>query len=130
MGKCKECEFCFPGVETEFVCADAHYGEDISNSLEEDKDCYTEGLDAFIENCRKKEEYYVFPKFVKDLDVDGRKRIEFVDLDENVLSIKFSKAKKSIGEVKVIKKKFEDCFLLEVKFSEELFKHGKYVVIK
>jgi len=58
-GKCKDCEFCFPHEEYGFVCADANYGENISNSLEEVKDCYSEGLDAFIERS-KKEEYHLY----------------------------------------------------------------------
>jgi hypothetical protein len=42
-GKCKDCEFCFPHEEYGFVCADAHYSENIADSLEVVEDCYSEG---------------------------------------------------------------------------------------
>ena len=43
-GMCKDCEFFFPREEFGFLCADAHYGENIADSLEVVKDCYSEGL--------------------------------------------------------------------------------------
>jgi hypothetical protein len=59
-GKCRDCEFCFPHEELGFMCADAHYGENISDSLDKVKVCYSEGLAAFIER-RKKEEIPFIP---------------------------------------------------------------------
>lgn len=42
-GKCCDCEFCFPD-KNGFVCADAHYGENITDSLDQKKTAIQKGL--------------------------------------------------------------------------------------
>lgn len=49
-GVCEDCEFCFPHGDG-FVCADVHYGKDITEELSEIKDCYSEGFEAFVRRC-------------------------------------------------------------------------------
>jgi len=78
-GNCKDCVFCFPNEEHGFVCADANYGENISGSLEEIKDCYSEGLDAFIERSPKEEIPLIPGTKLVQLKIDGRKQIGVTD---------------------------------------------------
>lgn len=53
-GVCEDCEFCFPN-EGGFVCADAHYGKDVTKELLKVKECYSEGFEAYV---RRQKAYF------------------------------------------------------------------------
>ena len=78
-GMCKDCEFFFPREEFGFLCADAHYGENIADSLEVVKDCYSEGFDAFIERSKKEDVSFLPGTKLSQIKIDGRKQIELRD---------------------------------------------------
>lgn len=129
-GKCKDCEFCFPHEKFGFVCADANYGEDISKSLGEIKECYSEGLDAFIERSKKEEVLFIPGITLSQLKLDGRKCIQITDQEGKTISIKASKAKKLFPEIELERALFEEAFVVRAIFNEEPFDGGKYLVVK
>lgn len=120
-GKCKDCEFCFPHEEYEFVCADAHYGQNISSSLEEIKECYSEGLNAFIERNKKEEIVFIAGITLKQLRVDGRKKIDLTDHEGKVLRIKASYAKKLMPDLEIERRILDGVFLVNAVFDNGLF---------
>ena len=94
--KCKDCEFCFPHDEFGFVCADAYYGEDISDSLDKVKDCYSESFGSFMERSEQEEKLFVPGTKLSQIKLDGRKQIELIDQEGKVIRIKASNAKKML----------------------------------
>lgn len=129
-GKCQDCEFCFPNEEFGFVCAGDNYGEDISKSLDEIKECYSEGLHAFIARCEKEEAVLAPGTTLSQLKLDGRKRIEITDQEGKMINIKASKAKELFPEMEVERALFEDAFVVKAIFNKEPFNGGKYLMIK
>lgn len=128
-GKCGDCEFCFPHPQYSFVCADVHYDQNISNSLEEVKDCYTEGFDTFVTRCE--EEAIIFDEGTKliELKIDGRKNIELLDQKNKIISIKASVAKKMFPEIQVYKQKFDYQYEVLAIFDEKPFQGSRLLVI-
>jgi hypothetical protein len=129
-GKCKDCEFCFPHEEYGFVCAGSNYGENISGSLKQIKDCYSEGLDAFIKRTKKEEIPFIPGTKLGQLKIDGRKLIEVTDQEGKMIRIKASNAKKMMGDVEIERIQFGDTYLVRAIFDRELFGEKKYLVIK
>jgi len=129
-GKCIDCEFCFPHEDYGFVCASANYGKNISDSLEEIKDCYSEGLDAFIERSEREEISFDANTRLDQLKIDGRKQIELIDQEGKTIQIKTSKAKKFFGDVSIQCLKFENCYVVNAVFDKEIFNGGSYLVIR
>lgn len=129
-GKCRDCEFCFPHDEFGWICAGDNYGEDISKSLDIEKPCYSESLEAFIK--RSKQEEVVFLPGIKlaQLKIDGRRVIFLVDKEGKKIRIKFSTAKKIFGEIKILKLQSQEEYLLDTVFNNELFNGGSYIVVK
>jgi hypothetical protein len=125
---CRYCEFCFPEDNECYICADANYGKDISETLDVVKTCYSEGLEAFIE--RSNQEAVIVNTPLSQIKIDGRKRLDLVELEGKTLSVKTSKAKQLLGDVVVLKVMFEDTYDVKDVFSNELFKGGRYLVIK
>lgn len=126
---CRYCEFCFPDEKLEFVCADKFYGESVKDSLNEVKECYSEGLEAFI-NRTKRESVPMINTTISQLKLDGRKRIELTDSEGKTISIKSSKARELFTDVIVKKMIFEDTYEVEAIFNNEMFQGGKYLIIK
>ena len=116
-GKCKDCEFCFPHEEYGFVCADAHYGENIADSLEVVKDCYSEGLDAFIERSKKEEIPFIPGTKLSQIKIDGRKQIELRDQEGKGIRIKASNAKKMMPDIEIERLMFDDTYLVSLNFQ-------------
>ena len=52
-GPCKTCEFCFPGEDGGYVCADAHYGEKVDINDATERDCWSIGLDEYVRRRQK-----------------------------------------------------------------------------
>jgi len=129
-GKCLDCEFCFPHDEFGFVCADVHYGKNISTSIEEMKDCYSEGLDAFIERTKQNEIPFIPGIRLSQLKIDGRKQIELTDQEGKTIRIKASNAKKMMPDIEVERIQFEDTYVVKGTFSNEPFGDGRYLIIK
>lgn len=127
---CSYCEFCFTDDKGHYICAGDDYGKDISETLDVEKDCYSEGLEAFIERSDREAITVIANTTLSQLKIDGRKRIEIVDLEGKTLSVKTSKAKELFGDVVVLKVRFEDTYDVKAVFSNELFQGGKYLVIK
>lgn len=127
---CRYCEFCFPDDKDRYICNDAHYGEDVTETLDVVKNCYSEGVEAFIERSDKEAVHVIGNTTLSQLKIDGRKRIYLVDLEGKTLSVKISKAKQLLGDVVVFKVMFEDTYDVKAVFSNELFKGGRYLVIK
>lgn len=125
---CRYCEFCFPDDKERYICADAHYGEDVSDTLDVVKDCYSEGLEAFTERSEQEAVHVNTP--LSQIKIDGRKRIYLVDLEGKTLSVNTSRAKKLFPDVVVLKISLEDTYNVKAVFSNEVFKGGRYLVIK
>lgn len=128
--KCRDCEFCFPHEEFGYVCAGDNYGENISATLDDNKQCYSEGLDAFINRVKQEEIIYIPNTRLGQLKIDGRKQIELTDIEGKTIKIKASKAKEIFGEVVLIKNRFDDEYLVDATFNNEMFKGGRYLIIK
>ena len=129
-GKCKDCEFCFPHEEYGFVCADVHYGENVSDSLEEVKDCYSEGLDAFIERSKKEEVPFLPGTKLSQIKLDGRKQIELRDKEGKGIRIKASNAKKMMPDIEIERLMLDDTYLVRAVFDPKPFNGGKYLIVK
>ncbi|HAW07862.1 MAG TPA: hypothetical protein DCW42_01635 [Bacteroidetes bacterium] len=121
-GKCADCEFCFPHDEFGFVCADDNYGENISNSLNEIKDCYSEGFDAFVERSERQSISFIPGTRLSQVKIDGRKQISLIDQEEKTIRIKASIAKKMMPDIEVERMLFEDTFVIKGTFNFESFK--------
>ena len=128
--KCKDCEFCFPHDEFGFVCADAYYGEDISDSLDEVKDCYSESFAAFMERCRQEEIPFFPGTKLSQIKLDGRKKIELIDQEGTVISIKASNAKKMMPDIEVERIIFQDTYQVKTIFDSKPFNGRQYLIIK
>ena len=129
-GKCKKCEFCFPHEEYGFVCAGANYGANISGSLKEIKECYSEGLDAFIERSKKEEIPFIPGTKLGQIKIDGRKQIEVTDQEGKIIRIKASNAKMMLRDIEIERIQFGDTFVVRAIFDRELFGENKYLIIK
>ena len=129
-GTCIDCEFCFPHDEFGCVCAGDNYGEDISKSLDMEKPCYSEGIEAFVKRSQQEEVVFLPGIKLSQLKIDGRRAILIVDKEGKTIRIKFSTAKKIFGEVKVLKLQFEEDYLLDTVFNNDLFEGGNYIVVK
>ncbi|PHO07899.1 hypothetical protein BFT35_03965 [Thermoanaerobacterium thermosaccharolyticum] len=127
--KCRDCEFCFQHDEFGYVCAGDNYGENISDSLDVEKPCYSEGLGAFINRAKQEEIIYIANTKLAQLKIDGRKMIELIDKDGKTIIIKASKAKKIFGDVEVLKRLFDDEYIVDAVFNSEMFKNGKVIKI-
>lgn len=127
---CRYCEFCFPEDKERYICADVNYGKDVSETLDLVKNCYSEGLEAFIERSDQEAVTVIGNTTLSQIKIDGRKRIDLVDLEGKTLSVKTSKAKKIFPDVVVLKVMFEDTYDVKAVFSNELFKGGRYLVIQ
>ena len=53
--KCKGCEFCMVDSNGDRVCGDVNYGQVITESVNDHKQCYSEGLYDFIKRMQKLE---------------------------------------------------------------------------
>jgi hypothetical protein len=127
--KCRDCEFCFPHDEFGYVCAGDNYGENISDSLDIEKPCYSEGLKAFINRAKQEEVIYIANIKLSQIKIDGRKMIDLIDREGKMIIIKAAKAKKLFGDVVVLKRLFEDEYMVDLVFNNELFKNGKVIKI-
>lgn len=127
--KCRYCEFCFPHEEYGYVCAGESYGEDISKTLDLEKDCYSEGLEAFIKKTKGKEIVFISTTLAQ-LKIDGRKKVELTDKAGKTISVKASLAKELFGEIVVLRKRFEAEYEVDAVFNNEMFKSGNYLILK
>lgn len=127
--KCRYCEFCIPDSDNGFVCADKFYGESVKDSLEEIKECYSEGLEAFIARSEK-EVVPMINTTLKQMKLDGRKNIVIKDQEGKSIRLKVSKAKELMPDIKIIKMLFEGEYEADVVFNSEPFNGGNYLVIQ
>ncbi|MCB2305605.1 hypothetical protein LGL08_00050 [Clostridium estertheticum] len=127
---CRYCEFCFSEDKDCYICADVNYGKDVSKTLDVVKDCYSEGLEAFIKKSDQKAVHVIGNTTLSQLKIDGRKRIYLVDLESKTLSVNTSKAKKLFADLVVLKISLEDTYDVKGVFSNELFKGGRFLEIK
>ncbi|MBU3214788.1 hypothetical protein LL033_08190 [Clostridium estertheticum] len=125
---CRYCEFCFPDDKERYICADFNYGKDVSETLNVVKACYSEGVEAFIE--RSDQEAVTVNTTLVQLKIDGRKRIYLVDLEGKTLNVNTAKAKKLFPDLVILKINLEDTYNVKGVFSNEVFKGGRYLVVK
>jgi hypothetical protein len=128
--KCRYCEFCFPNEESGYVCAGDNYGENISETLDVEKSCYSEGLEAFIERSKQEEIIYVPNMKLAQIKINGRKQIQLTDKEGKTIRTKASKAKEIFKDVVVLRNRLGDEYLVDAVFNREMFKDGKYLIIK
>lgn len=129
MEKCKDCEFCFENKD-EYICVDAFYGQDITVSIESEKECYSESFDTFYKRINSDE--FIYPKNTKleSLKIHKSKRIYIYDLNKKIISLKFKHAIEMFKDVDVIRNLGFDDYLVKCFFDEELMKGSNYLVIK
>lgn len=128
--KCLDCEFCFPHEDFGYVCSGDNYGEDISKTLEIEKDCYSEGLEAFIKSSKQEEIVFLPEVKIAQLKIDGRKNIELIDKEGKIIEIKFSTAKSIFGDIEILRKQFDDVYLVNAVFNEEPFNGSRFLIIR
>lgn len=128
-GVCRNCEFCFPNEKLGFICADKNYGQPINDSLDEVKDCYSEGFEAFCERLDEEAIHYD-NKPLKDIKIDGRKLILLQDREGKTIEIKASKAKKELGDIPVTRVIDGDTCEVNVVFDNKIFCGEKYIILK
>ncbi len=129
VGKCCDCEFCFPDQKFGFVCVGAHYGENLSSSLGELKDCYSEGLKAFIEKFKDNEIIYEVGTKLEDIKIDGRRKIRLIDQENKIVEIKVSYAKELFEEIEVEKRIFDGEYVVRAIFDNKIFNGKKLLKI-
>lgn len=129
-GKCRDCKFCFANPDLGYICADVNYGESVTDTLNVEKECYTEGLDAFVERTQREEIVYLPNTKLSQVPLDGRRVIYLVDSEEKMIRLKASKAKELFGEIIVLRMLFEDEYLIDCIFNGELFKGNRYIELK
>lgn len=126
-GICRDCEFCFLDGGRR-VCAGEYYNEDVTDSIDEFKDCYSEGLEAF---CRRKDRESI--RFVAttlgEIKIDGRKSIFLIDTDGKTIEIKAKKAQEAFRDVVIIKVS-DDDYYLDTVFNREMFNGSNYIIIR
>lgn len=127
--KCRDCEFCFPDKEKGYVCADAHYGDSVVETLDEDKNCYSESLEAFIE--RQKESEILYPPNTKlnDIKIDLRKTLYLNDKFNNTIEVNAKLAKELFGEIILLNSQDEN-FELDTIFPKEIMNGRRFIIIK
>jgi hypothetical protein len=101
MGKCIGCEFCMPDGKNGMVCASHEniynnkYGYNVTNSMYDEKICYSEGINDFIERMQKKgkkmikfKTYLVFenipPDVMNNNDLKFKDELISYIIDENL----------------------------------------------
>ena len=129
VGKCCDCEFCFPDQKFGFVCVGAHYGENLSSSLDEVKDCYSEGLKAFIKKCKANEIIYEVGTKLEDIKIDGRRKIRLIDQENKIVEIKASYAKELFEGIEVEKRIFDGEYVVRAIFDNKIFNGKKLLKI-
>ncbi len=92
---CGYCEFCFP-KDNGFVCAGDQYDEDITNSIDEVKPCYKEGLDAYSERIEAEAVKYDY-KPIGEFYIDGRRTYELKDLNKVTIRVRGSILKSTLA---------------------------------
>lgn len=129
-GICRECEFCFPD-NNGFVCAshDGIYGEDITDTIEMKKDCYSEGLEAFIKRSQRETLVFIPGTKLSQLKIDGRKQIELMDKNGKIIRIKGAKAKELFGEIEIERIEI-DMYMVRAVFDPSIFNGSNYIVVK
>jgi hypothetical protein len=129
-GRCKDCEFCFPNEDSGFVCADAHNGENISDFVDELKDCYSEGLDAFIKRSKNSEIPFISGIKLSQIKIDGRKQIELRDQEGKTIRIKASHAKMIMPNIEVERLIIDDTYVIKAVFDPKPFNGGMYLIVR
>ncbi len=123
---CRYCEFCFTMDNEVFTCKGV---QNISDSLDVIKDCFSEGLEAFSE--RLEEEAIIFNnKPLMEIKIDGRKLIYIKDNKCKMIRVKASIAKKIFGELPVKKLLGDDIYEINAVFKDEIFRGRKFINIK
>lgn len=126
---CRCCEFCFPNAEAGFICADKFYGESVSDTLDVEKDCFSEGIEMFIESMKDDSvEYNNEP--IKNIKIDGRKSIILQDLDGKSIQMKAKIAKTTLSEIPVIRLVMDDIYEVNAIFDKDLFPNGDFIRLK
>ena len=129
MGKCKDCEFCFENKDG-YICADAYYGQNISDTIDSEKECYSESFDSFYKRLKSEEIIYQKNTQLKSLKIHKSKRINIYDLNKKIISLKFKYAIEMFKDVDVIRNLGFDDYQVKCFFDEELMKGSNYLVIK
>ncbi len=122
MSTCKECEFCFPN-EKGFVCAGEHYGDSITDTLDQVKGCCSEGFDAFSLKRGNAILPINPPRTLGQMKIDGRTKIKLIDMAGKELVIKASEAKKHFLDMVLIKVRYEEMWEDEYWFEGEFRKN-------
>jgi len=129
MGNCKDCEFCFKNKDS-YICADAFYGQNITESIESEKECYSESFDSFYKRIKSDEIIYPKNTRLKSFKIHKSKRIYIYDLNKKIISLKFKYAIEMFKDVDVIRNLGFDDYQVKCFFDEELMKGSNYLVIK
>lgn len=129
LGKCEDCKFCFSGEIYGYVCGGTHYDDDITDSISLIKECYSEGLDAFIENL--KADVFSFEPGTKlgQLKIDGRHNIEVVDQVGKGIRIKASNAKLLMGDLIVVRRELDKTYVVNTIFDPAPFRGQSYLIV-
>jgi len=118
---CRYCEFCFADKVEGYVCAGENYGENLNDSLDEHKECFSEGFESF---CQRLDDEAIIcdNKPLGDLKIDGRRMIILKDLNNRTIRMKGSIIKEHFSHITVSRIFDGDTYEINAVFSEDVFK--------
>lgn len=131
-GLCRDCEWCMPDINKGYICAENNV-DVITETLQEFKECYSEGLEAFSKRQDKLDAAntkLVAGQRIKDIKLDGRKSIYLKDAEGKMIKLKTTLAKKAFGELQIIRVSCEDTFYVDIIFNPEKFQGGNMIILR
>ncbi len=97
-GKCRKCKWCVLEEKGKYICLDLYYGQNITDSMNKEKTCYSETLEDFAERIEREAEVFNDKTKLSQIKIDGRKNTNLICNCGNEISLKGTLVKKYLAE--------------------------------